>query len=418
MSQAEELLESVSKDVSVALVDPTTEPHIVIGDDRYITVPAELQRIAVQYDNDIETVTFDCPRYWDGHDMSKMAVYINYKTPGNTKESYPARNVRVDDTDDNIMHFDWTVSINATRYKGNLAFLVCIKSVDEDGNEVNHWNSELNRDMYISEGLECTESFQQSYPDLYTELLYQIADNETIMQTLKAETIQETTEIKNEATNQANTSKSWAEASATSAEEARQLVIEAVEPQLFASEVEGMNPLAVNSADAPIIYTRVNGITEQAESPTPDNPQDIYGLGESVNLFDGTLLDGYYNNDTDSSVYDDGDSVYKSLMLSLPAGTYTISFSKPVNIIRLLIVNTVTGEINRTHITDVVGVVDYTFTIDPNCETGLSFRDAMSTTALHLFRLKKDRYLQNTSHTDKTVLRSGILVRIYSVVWD
>ena len=39
------------------------EPHIVIDDDRYIAVPKKLRRLAVQHDHNVETVTFDCPRY-------------------------------------------------------------------------------------------------------------------------------------------------------------------------------------------------------------------------------------------------------------------------------------------------------------------------------------------------------------------
>ena len=40
MSQADELLNDLVSDsgISVQLADPTTEPHIVIGDDRFISV--------------------------------------------------------------------------------------------------------------------------------------------------------------------------------------------------------------------------------------------------------------------------------------------------------------------------------------------------------------------------------------------
>ena len=56
----------------VGLSNEFEEPHIVIGYDRVVTVPDQLKRLAVQYDHDIETVTFDCPRYWGKHDMSQM----------------------------------------------------------------------------------------------------------------------------------------------------------------------------------------------------------------------------------------------------------------------------------------------------------------------------------------------------------
>ena len=167
MSKADELLNSLSdEDISLQLVNPETEPHIVIGEDRFISVPKELQRIAVQYDHDVETVTFDCPRYWDGLDMSKMSIYINYMRKDRYVACYKATDITVDAADSNIMHFDWTISRNVSEVKGELKFLVCIKKGDAEGYEVNHWNSELNNEMYISEGLEVEPSIFDPYPDI------------------------------------------------------------------------------------------------------------------------------------------------------------------------------------------------------------------------------------------------------------
>ena len=169
MSRAEELLNTLAGDDSspvLRLANPETEPHIVVGDDRFITVPKELQRIAVQFDHDVETVTFDCPRYWDGLDMSQLFVYINYMRKDRITGCYKATNVTVDETDSNIMHFDWTISKNVSQVKGELRFLVCIKKADEEGNEVNHWNSELNTEMYVSEGLETGDAIVARYPDI------------------------------------------------------------------------------------------------------------------------------------------------------------------------------------------------------------------------------------------------------------
>lgn len=155
MSKAEELLNSLASYRAVArLIDPIEEPHIVIGADRYITVPDELKRLAVQYDHNIETVTFDCPRYWDDHDMSEMGVYINYMLSDETVGIYKAQNVRVDDDDSSIMHFEWTINNDITTVSGNIVFLVCVKNVDEYDIEYNHWNTELCKDCYVSEGME------------------------------------------------------------------------------------------------------------------------------------------------------------------------------------------------------------------------------------------------------------------------
>lgn len=172
MSQAEELLNTLEETY------PGTEGHIVIGSDRYIVVPEELKRIAVQHDHAIETVTFDCPRYWDDHDMSSMTIYINYMTAGGMIGTFRAENVSVDETDSAIMHFDWTITRNVTLIPGKIVFLVCVKKTDTDGIEKNHWNSELCKDCYVSEGLECDEeTIVELLPDLVTQWYLEITGN-------------------------------------------------------------------------------------------------------------------------------------------------------------------------------------------------------------------------------------------------
>lgn len=178
MSQATDLLNSLTDDQILAYsADTGEEPHIVIGPDRHVTVPNSLKRIAVQYDHDVETVMFDCPRYWDNLDMSKMAVYINYGLSDGYLDSYPAKNVRADG---DLMHFEWTISRNVTQVVGKITFLVCVKNTDGEGNEVNHWNSELCNDMYVSEGLETEEQIAMENTDLVTQLLLRMSSVEQI----------------------------------------------------------------------------------------------------------------------------------------------------------------------------------------------------------------------------------------------
>lgn len=241
MSEAENLLNSMG-DISVATVDPTTEEHIVIDSNRNVYVPDSLKRIAVQFDHNIERVSFDCPRYWDGIDMSEMKVYINYRRSDGYVGSYLCENVKTESkyyefpvytlvdldyyksrytnvrveptgttTDDDdfspllriwyddpasemydiegplvvdrgnpdIMHFDWVISRNVTAAKGSISFLVCVKSTDDEGNELNHWNSELNQEMTVSEGLEADDTIEELYPDVITQLLIRMDTVET-----------------------------------------------------------------------------------------------------------------------------------------------------------------------------------------------------------------------------------------------
>ena len=145
--------------------------HIVVSNDRYITVPESLQKIGVQFDHNAETVTFDCPRYWDEHDMSTMKVYINYMRPNDSFGAYLCDSVEVDSLDNTIMHFDWTISGHVTEFAGPLSFLVCICDVDQNGDATIHWNSELNTQMYISSGMKCRDAILGRYPDIITHLL-------------------------------------------------------------------------------------------------------------------------------------------------------------------------------------------------------------------------------------------------------
>ena len=177
MGRAEDLLNGLqntdtNNEISLLIAgeNTDTEPHFVINDNRVISVPSELKTIAVQYDHNIETVTFDCPRYWDGHDMSKMVIYINYERADGETGAYLADNVRVDDEDDSIMHFEWTISRNVTSVSGSVTFLVCVKSVDKSGDEQEHWNSERCSDISVAPGLETGEPIEEKYPDVLTQL--------------------------------------------------------------------------------------------------------------------------------------------------------------------------------------------------------------------------------------------------------
>ena len=190
MSKAEELLNTLAiTETTNARLSTIDEPHLVIGPDRILTVPTELKRLAVQFDHDVETVTFDCPRYWDEHDMSQMRIYINYLRPDKETGIFKAQNIVVDETDSNVMHFDWTISRDVTEVYGQLVFLVCIKKADEEGNEKTHWNSELCKTCYISEGLEIDgEELKALYPDIieqwYNEVLGVINEVNVVKQGL------------------------------------------------------------------------------------------------------------------------------------------------------------------------------------------------------------------------------------------
>lgn len=179
MNNADVMLEEMlANSAAPALIDPDTEPHIIVGSDRFITVPAELTKIAVQYDHKVETVTFDCPRYWDGVDMSEMRIYINYKRSDSVVGMSIPKNVTIDAVDPSIMHFDWTITRGATLAAGVLSFSVCVKKPNEAGDEDVHWNSEVNTQMKVSPGLEYEEQKNPYHTDLISDLIDRMEETE------------------------------------------------------------------------------------------------------------------------------------------------------------------------------------------------------------------------------------------------
>ena len=169
MSTANELLNTLA-----SMGD--AEEHISIGTDRFITVPAALRRIAVAGDRDVETVTFDCPRFWDGGriDLSTMTIYINYIRSDGGMSKYHAADAAIDQDDPTMIHFTWTISAFAAAVRGALRLLICAKHVDENGEELLHWNSELNSDMSVSAGLEVGEVLTSTQLDVITQMLNRI----------------------------------------------------------------------------------------------------------------------------------------------------------------------------------------------------------------------------------------------------
>ena len=101
----------------------------------------------------------------------------------------------------------------------------------------------------------------------------------------------------------------------------------------------------------------------------------VGGVGDRTdNLFDGILLDGYYTNNTLTTLTS-STGVYKSLKVNLPAGTYTVVYSEAVLIIRYI-------ELNGDYMANPAGksaVESYTFTLNNNSTISLAFRNSTNT---------------------------------------
>ena len=153
--------------------------YITINSDRSVTVPVELRKIGVQYDHNVNTIEFVGPRYSGNVDLSTMTIYINYILSDKTPGKYKAENVIIDDQDDSLIRFNWTITRNVTKVSGILSCLVCAKKTDKEGNEINHWNTDIFRLLSVSEGMENDPVIQEQYPDVITSLIQNVEEHDT-----------------------------------------------------------------------------------------------------------------------------------------------------------------------------------------------------------------------------------------------
>ena len=158
MSLAENLLNSLeTTNVANSYSVVNEEPHIVVGADRNIIVPQSLRKIAVTGDTGVETVTFDCVRYWDGNDLSTFAIYLNYVLPDRSIGTYIPKSITANYGED-VYHFDWEIDRYMTKTNGTIAFAItAIKTkLNENGETVvdKQWGSFPNTECSIVEGVD------------------------------------------------------------------------------------------------------------------------------------------------------------------------------------------------------------------------------------------------------------------------
>lgn len=130
---------------------------------------------------------------------------------------------------------------------------------------------------------------------------------------------------------------------------------------IYSNEVEGVPPLSFEANGNNLLDYRIDGASG--------------GVGDRTdNLFDGILLDGYYTDNTLTTLTS-STGIYKSLKVNLPAGTYTVVYSEAVLIIRYI-------ELNGDYMTNPAGkstVESYTFTLNSNSTISLGFRNSTNT---------------------------------------
>lgn len=126
--------------------------------------------VLVQNDHNSERLTFECPRYIEGHDMSVCnRVEVHYlNVDANTRKENTGLYIVDDlalDAGKKLVTCSWLVSHNATEYGGKLSFLLRFCCVENETITYS-WNTLPFKDMSVSDGIDAASEFETEYADV------------------------------------------------------------------------------------------------------------------------------------------------------------------------------------------------------------------------------------------------------------
>lgn len=142
---------------------------------RTITNIDEIKRELVQYDHNSERLTFEIPRYVDGHDFSECNLvqvhYENIDTFGKMKSSdiYYVNDLHVKEDDDQVVVLSWLIKDTATKYVGTLNFVIRFACFNEGVIEY-AWNTKKFEGILILPGIYNNEIIEEEHYDIIDDL--------------------------------------------------------------------------------------------------------------------------------------------------------------------------------------------------------------------------------------------------------
>ena len=162
-----------------------TDPHFKIDSvTREIKNASQTKTMLVQHDHNSERFTFEIPRMVDGHDMSVCnAVQVHYiNTDAKTKEQnagvYSVDDLQISPESDDVVICSWLISGNATKFVGNLSFVIRFACVAEDGTDDYAWNTAVHQAVSVSTGIFNSDDIAEAYPDILAQMESRITAHE------------------------------------------------------------------------------------------------------------------------------------------------------------------------------------------------------------------------------------------------
>lgn len=135
----------------------------------------------IQYDHNCERLTFELPRYIEGHDMStcnKVAVHffnIDAKTNRQKSGNPELTDLHIDPENKDVVVVSWLISRGATQFYGLLKFLLRFSCIEDDI-ETYSWNTAFFTGLSIGEGGNADRLFETEYVDVIEQWKKSVMD--------------------------------------------------------------------------------------------------------------------------------------------------------------------------------------------------------------------------------------------------
>ena len=316
-------------------------------------------QVSVKGEQNAQFVGFQLPRYDDAMDLPKQNLYIHYQTVYGGSDGVPC-NVS---WSDNYVRMCWMIPGQATQEPGSIQMMIYATGTDSVGDRT-VWKT-LPATYTIHDGLEIGGGIPEPDPSWYEQFVAQMEGKVSTAQGYA---------------NDAQASKTAAAGSATAAAQSADASAQAlaenkdyVESQketfvgynkresdlqyanALIGSASGTGRVSVGDAwEAPILDLRISGESEQVSTTGAQLLQDS-------NIYPGFLTNANGTRTNDNN--------YRTVWLSLPIGTYTLSVPGGV-----MIVKTVIDGILNNSSTSIADGAGYTCTLTQDGFLGISFR--------------------------------------------
>lgn len=333
MSQAEALLRNLTENVPIHThVVADQDSYFVINPDtREIENTSRTKNVLMQHDHNSEKFTFELARYVEGHDMilcNRVRVHFNNIDGATGEENADVAelyDLAVDPDDESKVLCSWTITRQATQLVGTLNFLVQYECIDDTGNSVYEWHTDIYTDVEVKKGRNNAEQAIIEYSNILEQWYQRIfGTGDAVVSNIALEGEKQVAAVAAAGIAQKEAVALKGEATLATIPEdyttTYNMAKEALRRKANAIELdaEGEAISVNNSSDAYLLGLNVYGRTTQYGEPTPETPVDLVSVENLIIKIRGkNLLD--INETLTFTQYTDID-------VDIPAGVYTLSY--------------------------------------------------------------------------------------------